>query len=117
MELNELIKKTMIQVVSGVDSAQAEMGTLGASVGVGQPLVIRFDVMVTSDDEMRVVTATANEVMKTDVDPLAGVHRIAVEVPFSLPVHRGVNGEKDALQDKKQSLIEQRIERFTSPFD
>lgn len=117
MELKDLIKKTLIQVACGVDSAQDEMGVLGASVGGNYPLVIKFDVVVTTDDQMKVVTSLTDESMTSDVVPPVGVHRIAVEVPFTLPDHHSAGGKKEALQDKKQSLIEQRIERFTSPFD
>jgi|GEM_PF-1810465 len=115
MELKELIKKTLIQVACGVDAAKVEMGAMGSSVDDARPLVVRFDVLVTNDDEMKVVASRDNEVVASNVALPEGVHRIAVEVPFTLPVHHSVG--KDSLKDKKQSLIEQRIERFTSPFD
>lgn len=124
MNLAEFVKETLVQVARGVRQAQGEVGTLGISANSDDTFVVKFDVVVAVSDgqnaevgnNIKVVSVGDSESGSSAQLSNSPVHRISFQVPFSLSVDDPVKRKIQEQQAKNQAAIDQRIERFTSPF-
>ncbi len=117
MDLTEFVKETVAQVARGVRQAQSEVRTLGISANTDDTFVVKFDVVVAVSDGTN--AEVANKVKVVSVggsESGSSAHRISFQVPFSLSVDDPIKKKTDDQQAKTQAALDQRIERFTSPF-
>lgn len=117
MDLAEFVKKTLVQVAYGVRQAQAQARTLDLSANSDDSLVVKFDVAVTVSGEQN--TESGNNINVVSVaggESVTSAHRITFQVPFGLSAEDPVKKKIQDQQAKNQAVMDQRIERFTSPF-
>jgi|LGVF01.2.fsa_nt_gb hypothetical protein len=124
MDLAEFVKKTVVQVAYGVRQAQAEVRPLGMDANTDDILVVKFDVVVTVGDgqnseignKIKVVSVGDSEPAGSAQRNCSPAQRISFQVPISLAVDDPIKKKIQEQQAKNQAAIDQRIERFTSPF-
>lgn len=124
MDLTEFVKETVVQVARGVRLAQGEVRTLGTRASSDDTFMVKFDVIVAvsnshiadEGNRIKVVSEAGSEQNRSAQRSNLPVHRISFQVPFSLSVDDPVKRKIQEQQAKNQAAIDQRIERFTSPF-
>lgn len=119
MDLAEFVRKTLVQVARGVKQAHAEVQTLGVSPNSDHDFMVTLEVVVAVSDGP---DAEGNNIKVVSVDDSSvellssAAHRISLQVPFALSVDDPIKKKMQIQQAKTQAALDQRIERFTSPF-
>lgn len=123
MDLAAFVKEALVQVARGINEAQAEVRSLVNTDCEQNNLTICFDVAVTVDaaniesgHRLNVLQVAKSEGQSSVDQAPALSHRISFQVPIAPFV---ADPSKRAIQEqqaKNQAIIDQSIERFTSPF-
>lgn len=117
MELTRFVKEAVVQAACGLRQANDELRALGMQVKRDDTVMVTLDVgVVLGHGENLQATLVVREAdgLTTKAQPL--VHRITFTVPFTLTTESSTQRNKRDQNAEANAVLEERLERFTSPF-